>query len=828
MHKHYLIAIGTLTALGIAQPASAQVEDIVAIARKREESLQKVPVAVSAFSGAQLESQGVRDFSKLGLITPSLAPDQRTQGSPSAVNFNLRGQRGADVLITIDPAVGTYIDGAPVTHGYGLGGAFYDIERIEVLKGPQGTLYGKNTTGGAINVITRKPDYEGYHGYAQIDVGNYTNVDYGGAINLPIVDDMLAVRLSFQRNSRNGYVKQSGATFDINGAAPGSVTAGTQDLGDEDSWAFRGGLLFDPSDKVSVNVTGEYLRIRENGQAMKTVGWLLPATIAPTTAEGRIQAASELFGVAGAATTVPQRDAADAFVRNVIAGRLSPFVSDSGSLLTHGNYTGYNLVGNVSFELDENTQLKSITGYRTFHEDRNTEIDGLLFVIHDSPQDAKGTAFSQEFNVSGQAMDDRLDWIGGVFYNTEQGLDQSASLARPANNSRALARIIGDVRNSSWAVFSQLNYAITDRLKLTGGGRYTEETRDLTSRTHSQFTVWNPIAKTVTTGGGTSMCLTQPFPPFVFVPFGDDGRACQRILPSLTAQGWSWLGSLDYQVTDDVLLYVKTARGFRSGGYNLRGIGSATFDPTRPEIARDVEVGMKGDFFDNRLRANIALYKTKYSDKIESFLLLTGGVLQTVIQNAAQSGVKGAELELTATPWEGMTLMGTGTYLDAAYKQFLANDTNAGGLGVSGVVNRAGQPFLLATGVGSTRKWSYSVSARQEFDLGAVTIAPQADWSWRSGLFLDPVGIYAIAILAGQSEFVGIAKELTQSYGLLNLRLDVNVPEFGVNVGLYATNVLDKVYYTAGTNVAGRQYVNALVNEPRFYGIQIKKTFGND
>jgi len=230
--------------------AQAQVEEVVVTARKREESLQDVPVAVTALSGGELANKGVQSPRELATTVPGLAVGL-SAASATAVVFSIRGQTASDVLLTIDQAVGVYVDGINVPRPTGLDAGFVDLQRVEVVKGPQGTLYGRNTTGGAVNVITRAPDFDGVHGFLTGELGNHKDLKASGAINLPIIDDTLATRLVFQRWQREGFGHSAGTG---------------QDLGrDHDQTYFRASINYRPTSALLLELKGDWYRARENG-----------------------------------------------------------------------------------------------------------------------------------------------------------------------------------------------------------------------------------------------------------------------------------------------------------------------------------------------------------------------------------------------------------------------------------------------------------------------------------------------------------------------------------------------------------------------------------
>ena len=260
------VQAGSIQAEEAAGARSEPIEEVLVTARKREENLQEVPVAVSAFTGDQMKNSGIDQFSDITQFTPGLIVQQQSTYSNTTLdNLTMRGQSGAGTQISNDPAVGVYVDGVVNPHVVSMQGTFFDIERVEVLKGPQGTLFGRNTTGGAINIITRKADYDDVHGYVEIDGGNYDTLNYRGAVNIPIVQDRMAVRLAYSKHNRDGYGK--------------SALTGQRLGGDRDRDYLRGSLRLD-FDRVRFMLVADWTKSRENGPLVVTRGAYFNATTA--------------------------------------------------------------------------------------------------------------------------------------------------------------------------------------------------------------------------------------------------------------------------------------------------------------------------------------------------------------------------------------------------------------------------------------------------------------------------------------------------------------------------------------------------------------------
>ncbi|MGE0384422.1 MAG: TonB-dependent receptor [Gammaproteobacteria bacterium] len=797
-HSSRMIAALTGATFAIApQFAGAQgkIEEIVVTARKKEETLQEVPVAISAFTGDQLEQQGIRAPGDLAREIPSLTIVSSSKTS-DVVIFALRGQTASDVLLTVDQAVGTYFDGVNVPRPYGVGAGLVDVARIEVLKGPQGTLYGRNTTGGAVNIITRGADYDGIHGYAFVEAGGYANFRLNGAVNVPIIQDRLAVRLAYQHWQRDGYGE--------------SVITG-QDLGgDKGQDFFRGSLLANPWENVQVEVKGEWLRLRENGYLQTPLLYIPQAATSETVA-------LELGLVPSLAAMTPAaRTTAQNLLTSIAARHAADIFTNSTNLPLHNDLDRYAINGTITVDFSENVKLKSITGYSEFNDDPVTDLDGTQFRILDVGILSPGPLgfpdfdliedrfFSQELNLSGNAFGDRLSWLAGVYYSNEKGIDTTTNDFRFARTGFVSPFTINfnqgvDIENTSWSLYSQNDYRFTDQLTFTFGGRYTEERHGITS-----------LSRRFSPTTGLYVCNTA----VTIVTANPNACATTR---DAKFTGFSWLGSLNYQWNEDLLVYVKSAEGFRGGGWNLRLI---TAPPFEPETARDVEIGMKADWFDGRLRTNVALYRTEYSNKQESIIIPVGLTPQTVVQNAASAEIKGFEAEVFAYPWEGVSLKATVGYLDGQYDSF------PGALTLTNQrVDATGERF-------ANPPWQYSLSGRYERPLFEGTLGMEMNWAWTAGArptprLLDPALPPALVddLVAGLSNFSNGRRDI----GLLNVRVEYKMPAYGLSVAAFVNNALNEEYLIhtlSQISLGGMQ--GGMVAEPRMWGFQIKKTFGEE
>ncbi|MGE0387225.1 MAG: TonB-dependent receptor [Gammaproteobacteria bacterium] len=815
-HKAGLAAIA-LASIAADCAIAQGLEEVIVTARKKEETLQSVPVAVSAITAEALSDQGIRTPLDLGRSVPSLRALPHST-SQSVVVFTLRGQAAGDVLSTVDQSVGMYVDGVNIARPRGLNGAMFDLERIEVLKGPQGTLYGRNTTGGAINLISRGADYNGYHGYAMVDAGNHGLIAGRGAINVPIIQDRLAMRLGYQGTFRDGF---------------GDSAITGQDLGqDRGQHFFRGSITADPWENVNVQFKAEYYRSKEQG-ALTTTQAILPGAIAnfeaaietgalPLAGLGRI-----FGGVPTPADLAGLGAGAAALQRFATLGRADIF-TNYYERPQHDEFESVTIGGTISVDLTDTLKLKSVTGYRTFTNHQVFDLDGTPFRIlqvgmgqfADNPillgvagappapfqtdpgpeQDSR--FFSQEFNLSGEGFGGRLNWLGGIYYSHEIGSDTQHAEAFPVLLPNTFIHDGARIGNTSWSLYSQNDIKVTDAVTFTFGGRYTEEDKFMDSRSRDFF--YNT---------GTIQCRTGiPVPATTTTP-----SSC-LLHNAATFTGFSYLGSLKWQITPDVMAYVKTAEGFRGGAFQLR---SPTAAPAGPETATEVELGLKADWFDGKLRTNIAMYRTEYTNKQESIIITVRGSPATVIQNAADAELRGFEAEITALPIEGLTLNANVGYIEGEYGSF------PGALPVNGgaAIDASGEEF-------SNPPWTLSLAGKYEFPFWKGRLSAAMDWYWVDGANPSarltnpglPTWLLEETVSVGQG---GNYSNGRNDLGLLNMRIDYKLDDYDTTVSFFMTNVLDHHWFFPGPDASNLGGVaTAIAGEPRMWGFSIKKAFG--
>ncbi|MGV1683873.1 TonB-dependent receptor [Sphingopyxis sp. NJF-3] len=578
------------------------IEDIVVTARRVEESLQTTPVAVSAFTGQMLEDRAIKDVTELSGSTPNLVLQASgANGSSKTPAIFLRGLGQADNVLTADPAVGLYLDGVYIARNTGAILDLVDLERVEILRGPQGTLFGKNTIGGAINLVSQKP-VDRFAASAELTAGNYARIGGKAMINLPIGEN-LAARISGFVNRQDGYI-------DL-------VNYPGREFGDDMTWGARAQLRWSPSDNFTADLAFDYSSTRNTGAPAVLLD-TYPSALTPTfyniltgdpscmTPAGQ-QSNMACFGPVQVSSD-PRVSNAAFFSRSL--DRVDP--------VNRFEVLGVNLA--LKWDISGSTTVSSISSYRRFRSDYSGDgglVGGLFFQTSADQQDAE--QYSQEIQIGGTVLDDKLKWLlGGYFFYeyTFSHVDVLSALAAAPFLGTTYPLLTDNEQPThtyNVAAFGQATYDLTSWLHLTGGLRWTYEKKD-------------------------ALLILRPA-----APQGLEGElTVKRVTPLVT---------LAADLAPGLFAYASYSEGFRSGGFPPRIIGQVSSIPTYgPEKAQSYEIGFKADLLSNKLRANVALFSTGYKDfqgpGTRTDLVPPFG---TVI-NAGDARIKGIEMELVAAP----------------------------------------------------------------------------------------------------------------------------------------------------------------------------------
>lgn len=664
-------------AASLAAEAQAQssggLDEIVVTARRRAESLQQTPVAVTALSGEVLEERQVFQIADVGKFAPNVSFDSAANisGSSASVTVFIRGVGQTDFNLTIDPGVGIYVDGVYVSRSVGGLLDTVDLESVQVLRGPQGTLFGKNTIGGAVLVTSKAPSTEEFEVTAEATTGRFNRLDFRGAVNLPI-SDRFAIRASVSELNRDGYQERI-------------IDGDTQ--GDQNSLSGRVSALFEATDNLTFNLTFDGTHRRETS-APNT---LLRVNNDPNGAGGLGTFGIFYNAVQTGGTCNPPFDPPNnplCYNNQWVTGDVDTTFENSENR-SDLDLWGVNLTTDLSLGA---VNVKSITAYRDLESFFNLANDGSPFELNFSSNTYTQSQFSQELQFTGSLFDDRFDWLVGLFYLNEEGTDINTVRFPPF-----LLVSGGDVDNDSYAAFAQFGFDITDRLSLTLGGRYTDETK--------RFTPDQILAED----------LTGSFPPDVrLLPFEQVTNDISEFTPSVT---------VDYALTDDIFTYFNYSRGFKSGGFTQRVFPPLPETPEfDPEFVDAFEVGIKTELFDNRLRLNLAGF---YSDYDDLQVIVNEGVAP-VVRNAGAATLAGFEAEFDTVLFDDLiALNGSVGYLDAEYDE------------VSPLAAPITEDFELP----NAPRWTATVGATVnvwQADAGHRAFI-RADYSYRGEHFKDAV-----------------------------------------------------------------------------------------
>ncbi len=741
-----------------AEPLSAAVMDVVVTtARKREEAAQSVPGTVAVLPQALLGRLSVQDMDELDAIAPNLyvAPDNV---STRTSRITLRSQIQNDTLITVDPAVGLYLDGVYVARS--AGGLFnlLDVERVEVLNGPQGTLYGRNTTGGAIGIIANKPRQD-FEGFIDVTLGTYTNApgskntirhDFAGMLNAPL-SDKAAVRLVFQSTNRGGF---------------GQNTLLDRDLQDENNLVWRASVSLEASDRVSFLLVHDGMQARA-GELLSQVSEIVPGGLDP---------ACDL------ASPIPSAAFACAINLFLTGGQWGAAALDGDPRRNQQNIlqlTGepgeikadvYGVSLTTEIDLDSVT-IKNITAWRTLDQFSSFDFDGTQFDIGEAVQTDEQDQISSELQIYGGGPDTTVEWMLGAIYFYEDGrtdnVARSLSFLNPTNPFETTGKGI----NESIGIFGHATVRLSDIFSFVGGLRYTWEKRQLIADSRDAL----------------FGCLV---PPSLNVELGSGG--CRGEF-SETFSKVTWEAGINAQLSEDVLAFFKVSTGFKSGGFNLRASTVAAFDPFRPENILNFEIGIKSTFMDGRGRANLTIFYSDYKDIQRTDFTIESGNLSTFISNAASADVWGGELELDFLPTDNLQLRGTLGVSIARYNTF-----DFGGLDFS------------------DRRFPQSPD--YSFSLAMIYTLP-VDWLSSDWTFTSAFNFRGKAYM----DVANTESLMQKAYGLLDLRLDIEMQKTPVTISLFAKNVTNKTYRVTGTTFLDQiGFAFNHYGQPRQVGLQAR------
>lgn len=591
---------------GASAPPDTGLEEVVVYARRRSEKLADVPLAETVVSGAEIGAQNAITIEDALREVPNTMAFQSAR-SVSALEVTMRGQTAIPSAIVYDPAVGLYVDGVYVAGGQGAMSTLLDVDDIEVVRGAQGTLFGRNNTGGSISINTRRPSVDAYTAEFAGSAGNMDLVGARAIVNLP-VSSTFAVRVAYQNNQHEGWGS--------------SVATGQTNFMNEHRNELRAGALWQPSSDFDAYFTYDRFSANEVGALLHP----LPGTLAAQ-----------------------------------IPGDIVPadfYQTDSG---VPGHYDdalteAYHLTVREHFSDAFNAKL--ILGYRDLVAINNYDADAMAASIADVILSNTSYQKSAELQFSGVGFERQLDWVGGLYWFRDNGSvpsDLAPGLSSPYPTLETNA-----AENKSNAGFLHGEYHVTGTWSLAAGVRRTEDQRSIKDDSYQEI----PLPM----GGNFQYCTivdATTGAPLGYPP----GGPCPNIYKEVEYSYWSWEASLRHEIDKDVTTYIRSGRAQRSGGWNLP-LSTLQDAPYRPETLTDFELGLKARILDGRGAINAAAFTGNYDDMQRLLAKLVGGTPVTVVINAGRARVSGMELEGDVQTAGPLTLQGTFGYTDARYLQF--------------------------------------------------------------------------------------------------------------------------------------------------------------
>ncbi|MEQ9568196.1 MAG: TonB-dependent receptor [Pseudomonadales bacterium] len=661
--------------------SSAFIEEVTVVARKREENLQEAPVSVTAFSAKSLQDNNIHSIEGIGQYTPNLTFQAGAAGSGDGNNamVYIRGVGQFDILPTADPGVGMYLDG--VYLGRSVGGIFniVDLERVEVLRGPQGTLFGRNTIGGAINVISRKPEFDSHSGFVDLTAGNDSWYGATGVVNIPLAD-RAAARLSANFDMRDGFSESE--------YAPGI------DFGNSDNYTVRGQFLYEPTASTSLLVAADYYSADENP--------------VPVSSAGTNGFPNVFFGYNGFVQGTLGFPAQPQLGPVVMADAFVPFGEGIDRTTSTGPAQNDTETGGISVTVDFDdvmgVSVKSITSYRTVETALAYDGDGTYGNVVDQSSDFEQSQVSQEIQISGET--DNMYWIGGLYFFHEDS-DRSAVVDIFPGLVAGLGiptlspgyQETQELSVDNMALYGQTSYNLTDDLALTLGLRYTYEEKEFDYATLNYQ--------------GSLLLGT---PQYI-------------VAPANAKESWDNLSpriGVDYQTTGGNLLYAVYSRGFKSGAFNGRANSlSGVTNAVDPEVVDAFEVGYKSDWADGRLRVNGAVFYNDYAEiHTQSNVAIPGGggAFEVFLVNASKAKIYGLEVEVLASLTDNLFFAGSGGYQNSEISEI--DPATSATTGIQ-------EGFVLS----KTPEWNYSASLTYIQPVESGDISFKVDYSWQDEVY---------------------------------------------------------------------------------------------
>jgi iron complex outermembrane receptor protein len=780
----------------------AQLAEVVVTAQKRAENIQDVPIAITAYSESDLRSKGITDIHGLSRLTPNVNLDAGApfSGSNSVLSASIRGIGQDDFAFNLDPAVGVYVDGVYYARTVGANQNLLDVERIEILKGPQGTLFGRNTIGGAISVVTRNPGDE-LAVDAQVTGGSYHRRDVALMADLPITSTLLST-VTFSSQYRDGYERripypETGYVSDPVGALHSSGTETFDTQGGQNEQVLRGKLQWKPSAAITAMFSADWTHTNQPSTA-STV--LQTITSGPQAVFGAFYNAC-LEGIAFAPTAPLVCGTRNTVGTLLWQGNLNPAttrllygpgVTNTGNIdttyATGQNFDkldSYGLAMTFDFRLNQDLTLRSITGWRRLHWTSGLDADGSPIDFFELSFAEGQHQVSEEVQLIGDLLDSRLKLVAGLYYFNEGGYIHDF-----VTFGGGLLQIDGpnSLDTTSYASYVHLDYKLTDQWGLTLGGRESDDRKEFVGGQQDLNMFFYKIAgcypynvSASLIGAPANLTCQQalgfpnPANPFQMYPPGENHQTFTEFTPTAGVQ---------YHFDQDLMAYLSYAKGFKTGGWTTRltaplppGSPAQSFGP---ETDNTYELGLKSEWFDRRLIVNAATFFSKYDGIQLTYQVATS----PVTENAGDAQIKGLELEVQSIVTNHFSLSSSVGYMDAHYTEI--------------------SPFAIATTgpvLPKTPRWKAALSPDVHTKApNGGTLRLGVDYTFTSQMFNDVQNTPLLArpnvnMVDASASYVSPSGKATFTIG--------------------GTNITDKRYITTGQPQFAGGVVFGTYNAPR-------------
>jgi iron complex outermembrane receptor protein len=762
---------------GAPTEAEAGIGDIVVTAQFRGQRMQDTPIAITAVGEAMIRDKGLDRITDITDSAPNVV--MKPSGSiygPAATLF-IRGVGQMDSNFAVDPGVGLYVD--DVYRGITFGSLLdlLDLDRVEILRGPQGTLAGKNSIGGAVKMFSKLPSGDG-SGYVEVTTGSFNRLDAKGAADFSIVPDKLFARVSAVTRHREGYLKR----IDFNCSHPGQTQAPTSSAADKDCVAGTEGgqnytaarlaLRWLASDAIEVNLAASRLVDDSEPSATKAISLNPAAATTPGFPDRSV------FITAPTSYTNYSSYQTQGFTDPAaLLGKPGAGTHPAVAFPVNNRLRAWDIAGTIDVKLSDDLSLKSITAYQYTDGRYSADSDTTPFGISGSTTRQRYRQFTQELRLNG-SIGSLVDWTLGGYYFHGKGYINNFNLISPGLPNETVNFADDYIPTTSKSAFAHAVWHVTDRLNLTGGIRYTNDEKSYSFQRLNPFNTTLPAY----TAAGKINGLKSTFK-------GDR---------------WDYRINADYKLTDDVLAYAQFSTGYRGGGVNPRPFVIEQALPFGPETLSAYEIGLKTDLFDKKVRLNLAAFINDYKDMIFSNTAPTivNGVVLSAANgtpvNAGDGRFKGLEAELALRPIDGLTIDANVSYLDFQLKRIGATGATITGITLNNVA-----PYVT--------KWKAAGGIQYRFDIGDMgSLSPRFDVAYQSSFYTNIDNNPA---------------SLTPGYTIANVRLAWRSSEEDWEAVLAVTNLFDKFYFQNTFRGPAISSVTGQPAPPRQWSVSLRKSF---